>query len=266
MSIAPPGFRRYPVATAVLVTINVGVWLWQVLSGVPWAHPSSVQLLHWGADMPALTLTGDWWRLATSMFLHGGLLHLALNMVALAFTGPRTEDEFGAPRMLAIYLAGGLLASCASTTWFTVHHLSASAARQHAGLLSVSVGASGAVMALLGALLAAALLGLPYKGNPEPARTIDKGLLQVIVVNVGLGFFVHGVDQAAHVGGLVGGFLIGIILGVAWKKSGLAIAVARFAATFALIAGCLVALFRLGDPVTLMALRAQIVEQQRADH
>ena len=100
-----------------LVAINVGVWLLQVASGVSPAHASSPALIAWGGDLPLYTLTGDTWRLLTAMFLHGGIVHLALNMYVLAFTAPLVEYEFGTGRMLAIYLAGGLLASCASVFW-----------------------------------------------------------------------------------------------------------------------------------------------------
>jgi rhomboid protease GluP len=265
MDTLPRRIRNFPVATVALVAINVGVWLCQILAGVSWAHPGTQQLVKWGADLPLLTLTGDGWRLGASMFLHGGLVHLGLNMLVLAVTGPRSEDEFGTPRMLAIYLVGGLLASCASTYWSGLHSAISPETGLPAGLLVASVGASGAVMALLGALLAAAILGVPYSGNPEPTRTIDRGLLQVIVVNVGLGFFVHGIDQAAHIGGLTGGFVIGAIMGIAWKRSGWLVTAARFAATFALLVACLSALFHAVDPKVLMPLRAEFLGQQAAD-
>jgi len=250
----PPARPPLPVATIVLVAANVAVWLLQVLGGLPWLQPSSEQLVRWGADMPALTLTGDGWRLATSMFLHGGLLHLALNMSALAFTGPRAQHEFGTARMLLIYLAGGLLASCASTWWAGVHPFAFGPARP----LSVSVGASGAIMALFGGLLAAALLGLPYHGNPAPERMLDRDLLKVVAVNVGAGFLIRGVDQAAHVGGLLAGFAIGCILSVAWRRTGALVGAARLAAIALLLGASLGALFHAGDRDSLRLLRVQL--------
>jgi rhomboid protease GluP len=249
-----PLTRPLRAATITLIALNVGVWLVQVLTGAAPLHPSSALLLRWGADMPALTLSGDGWRLVTSMFLHAGLAHLAMNMLTLAYTGQRTQDEFGTARMLLIYLAGGVLASCASTYWAGIHPLNPAAAHPFA----VSVGASGAIMALFGALLAAALQGLPFQGEPAPARMLDKGLLQVVVLNVVMGFLVPGIDQAAHLGGLTGGFVIGTLLSIGWRHAGTAITLARLAAIALLLVACLSALFNAGNPVALQLLRSEL--------
>ena len=104
-------------ATLLLIGLNVAVWLLQLANGVPPLHPPPSTLIAWGGNLPLYSLTGDTWRLLTAMFLHGGALHLGLNMLALAFTADRTEDEFGTVRMLVIYVAGGVLASVASVAW-----------------------------------------------------------------------------------------------------------------------------------------------------
>ena len=217
MSTTPPsaaaaGAPRppFPVVTATLVALNVAVFLWLVARGMPMMDPSAEQLFAAGGDLAPFTLTGDWWRLGTSMFIHAGLLHLALNMYVLAFTGWRAELEFGRTRMAAIYLGGGLLASCASIAWADLNAAGTNLFGETVYNVRVSVGASGAVMALFGAMLAGVVLPAADIAGP-PRERIDTGLLKVIGLNLALGFFVQGVDQAAHVGGLAGGFVLGLL-------------------------------------------------------
>lgn len=258
---SPRALRRvYPVVTTALVAINVGVWLCQVLLGVPPAHPTGGELIAWGGNLAPLTLTGDAWRLVASMFLHFGIVHLALNMYVLWFTGPRAEGEFGAWRMLLVYLAGGLLASCASTFWSSLHTITSDRFGHPSVQLIVGAGASGAVMALFGGLLAATLLHTPSRaGDPRGAR-IDKPLVQAIVINLAMGFFVQGVDQAAHVGGFLGGFAIGAILGVRGGRGG---AAPRVAATAVLVAACLWTLFHVARRPEFDDIRQEL-QQERA--
>lgn len=247
-----------PVITALLVALNVGVYLWQVRSGVPWTGPSADDLTDWGANMAAFTLTGDWWRLFTSMFLHGGLVHLGLNMLALALAGPRTEREFGPARMLAIYLVGGLVASCASTLWSGLHTFTIDAAGHVTIARTVGAGASGAIMALLGALFAAALLGMPESDGSEHPPMLDRGLLQLVALNIATGFFIHQIDQAAHVGGVVGGFAVGAIFAVASGRAGRAVGALRYVATLALLGACVAPLGLVGHRELFRDLRIQM--------
>jgi membrane associated rhomboid family serine protease len=254
----PP--RLFPRATAVLIALNVGVWLLQVAAGVAPLHPPSAVLIAWGGDLPLLTLTGDTWRLVTALFLHGGLLHLAMNMAALAFTGTRVEDEFGTPRMVVIYLAGGVLANAASILWNERH----AAAGDVAGLMTVSVGASGAIMALFGALLAALVLvpprfaHLPAHGRPQ----VDSRLVQLVATNLALGFVVPHVDQAAHVGGLLAGLVLGGLMAARPGAAGGLGALARHGAAALLVTACVVALLRGAPHLQLQLLRAQWSWQQ----
>lgn len=254
---------RFPIATALLVTLNVGVWLLQVASGVSPAHPASHSLVAWGGNLPLYTLTGDTWRLLTAMFLHGGIVHLALNMYVLAFTAPRVEHEFGTARMLAIYLAGGLLASCASVLWGEWR----STPDDPAGLLTVSVGASGAVMALFGSLLTALVLPPPRFAHLPAAQRpgIDMGLIQVVVINLAMGSLVAGVDQAAHVGGLLGGIVVGALMAVAPTAAGARAGFARIGATALLVTACVGVLLHGANRDDLMALRAQLQDERAAN-
>jgi rhomboid protease GluP len=255
--------HRLPIATGILVALNVGVWLLQLANGVPLWGPSSQALVAWGGDMPVYTLTGDTWRLFTAMFLHVGIVHLGLNMYVLAFTAPQVEYEFGTGRMLGIYIAGGLLASCASVLWGELRSTPANPV----GLLTVGVGASGAVMALFGSLLAGLVLPTPrFAHLPKSQQPgIHRGLIQAVVINIGMGFMIQGVDNAAHVGGLLGGVALGIVMAAAPEAVGARATLARFAVAGALVAVCVGALLHGGKRPELLQLRAELEARQPAD-
>ena len=249
-----PDSSRYSTAAAVLVGLNVGVWLLQLASGVSWLHPESTTLIAWGGNLPLYTLTGDTWRLLTSMFLHGGALHLGLNMLALVVTADRTFDEFGTLRMLVIYVVGGLLASCASVLWAEWHATPA----DPTALVTVSVGASGAVMAQFGALLVALVITPPrfVPLPPDKRPVVDIGLVVVVALNLGLGLFFKHVDQSAHVGGLLAGVAIGLLMAVVPTATSARAAVVRYVATAALVTVCVGALLHFAPTPRLVVLRA----------
>jgi rhomboid protease GluP len=254
---------RIPLATSVLIALNVGVWLLQLASGISPISPTSLQLIAWGGDLPLYTLTGDTWRLLTAMFLHIGIVHLALNMYVLAFTAPQVEYEFGTARMLGIYLAGGLLASCASVLWGEMR----STPDDPAGLLTVGAGASGAVMALFGSLLVGLLLPTPRFANvPANLRPgINKGLIQAVAINVGIGFMIPGVDNAAHVGGLLSGVALGLVMAVAPGAAGARAALVRYAATAGLVAVCVGLLLHGAQRPELIRLRTELDAHRAPD-
>ena len=253
--------RRHGPVTVTLLAVNVLVWAWQVLRGVGWLSPTLDDLAAWGANVWVFTLTGDWWRLGTSMFLHGGVIHLVLNMLSLAMAGERTEHEFGRPRMLAIYLAGGLVSSCASTVWRGLQTL-APVAAGHAAVSPGGAGASGAIMALIGALFAAAALGMPESDGSVHKPIFDTNLAMVIAFSIITGVFIPGIDQVAHVGGLVGGFAIGAILGVASTRRGLVATALRTFATLAVVGACLAAVAQVGHRTQFRGLRIQMQLEQ----
>ena len=259
----PIRLLRFPIATAVLVALNIGVWLLQVANGVSPSSPSSLTLISWGGDLPLYTLTGDTWRLFTAMFLHVGIVHLALNMYVLAFTAPQVEYEFGTARMLGIYLAGGLMASCASVFWGEMRSTPANPI----GLLTVGVGASGAVMALFGSLLAGLVLPTPrFAHLPKSQQPgINKGLIQAVAINVGMGFVIKGVDNAAHVGGLLGGLAVGIIMAIVPAAVDARATLARFVAAAALTTVCVGALLHSGNREDLLSLRAELDAQKASN-
>ena len=151
-------------------------------------------LIEYGANLDVLVKNGEYYRLLTSMFLHSGLLHLFFNMYALYIIGPQVESFFGKTKYLIIYLLSGISGSLLSVA-FNVN--------------TVSVGASGAIFGLFGALL---YFGYNYRGYL--GNVIKSQIIPIIVINLLFGFLVSGVDNAAHIGGLIGGFLTAMVLGV----------------------------------------------------
>lgn len=145
-----------------------------------------------GGNFPALTLNGEPWRLVTSMFLHGGIVHLVMNMACLIAAGQNVEYAFGRRSFLAIYLCAGLVGSIFS------------AARAE---MVVSVGASGAVFGIFGAHFAY-LLTHRDQLAPDARGTQLKNLAIFMGINLVGGLAGKGIDVLAHVGGLVTGFMI----------------------------------------------------------
>jgi membrane associated rhomboid family serine protease len=148
----------------------------------------SAPLARAGALIRPAVLAGEWWRLVAAMFLHAGWLHILSNMYGLLILGRFVENLVGGPRMVVIYFIGGLCGSLAS-------------ALLGKGL---SVGASGAILGLLGALLVLVLLRRASLAE-RWRRILLWNLVLVTVVQIGIGFFTSMIDNAAHIGGLLGG-------------------------------------------------------------
>lgn len=129
------------------------------------------------------------WRLVTASLLHGGLMHLLLNMLALWMLGPAIEERFGKGPFLAMYIVMGVAGNVA-VPWFGSH--------------SAVVGASGAIFGLFGV----------YLGVQRMMGRIDPQLLIIVGINLVYGFFVAGIAWQAHLGGIVAGFIIGF--GTVW--------------------------------------------------
>ncbi|MBZ5628062.1 MAG: rhomboid family intramembrane serine protease [Acidobacteriia bacterium] len=188
---------RTPVPiTLLLVGINVLLFIAMVVKGVSVTQPTSDQILRWGANFGPLTLQGQWWRLLTAMFVHIGIVHLALNMWALWNLGMLAEYLYGPKTFLALYLLSGLAASLVSIG---------------RNPLAVSAGASGAIFGLAGALIATLYLA----HLPTPRSALRSGLVSLIVFagySLVYGFLKGGIDNGAHVGGLVSGLLLGSVL------------------------------------------------------
>jgi rhomboid protease GluP len=195
--------KRTPVPlTYVLVGINALVFLAMVVKGASVMQPTSDQILRWGANFGPLTLTGQWWRLLTAMFVHIGLVHLALNMWCLWQLGLLAEYLYGPKTFLALYMMSGLAASIVSL------------ARNP---LVVSAGASGAIFGIAGALIATLYLG--KLAAPRGAwRTSLISLVAFAGYNLAFGFLASGIDIGAHIGGLLSGLLLGSVLSVDFRR------------------------------------------------
>lgn len=178
--------------TPILINLNIFIFALMVFMGVSFMAPTTESLIHWGANFRPVTLQGQWWRLLTNCFLHIGFFHLLMNMFALMYIGALLEPYLGKIRFLSAYLLTGLLASVTSLWWHD---------------LTVSAGASGAIFGMYGVFLILLTTDL----IEENAR---KQLLTSIAVFVGYNLISGlsgGIDNAAHIGGLVGGLFIGYV-------------------------------------------------------
>lgn len=185
--------------TPVLIDLNIIIFILMIVSGVNILLPDSESLIKWGANFRPVTLNGEWWRLLTSCFLHIGVIHLLLNMYALLYIGLLLEPYLGKARFSTAYLLTGIISSVTSLWWHEY---------------TVSAGASGAIFGMYGVFLAMLTTNLIEKS----AR---KALLTSIAVFVGynlLNGLKGGIDNAAHIGGLVSGLIIGYTFIPALKK------------------------------------------------
>ncbi len=203
--------------TALLIAVNIGVFIAQVFQGVSFTEPSIVDLINWGADFAPLTLTTENWRLLSSMFLHIGIVHLLVNMWALYLFGTYAEFYYSRLWYVLIYVLGGIGGNLASN-FVSVQDAakflqSPTAEALQRYVPSVGAGASGAIMALGGALLIAALWP---KADLEPKYRLNKNaLVMLVLLNLGFGLFVEGINNAAH----LGGFIVGVVLAVGYRIS-----------------------------------------------
>jgi rhomboid protease GluP len=192
----PIARRKYPPVTTTLMVINTAVWLVMVLRGISPIDPDSQSLLNWGANYGPLSLGSEPWRILSSNYLHGGIIHLALNMWCLWNLGFLAERIFDRWTYALVYTACGIAGSIVSL-WF------------HPAVLGV--GASGAIFGIAGALIAALYLGK----LPVPKRAIQgtlRSLLTFAAYNLFFGTVAAGIDNSAHIGGLVAGLALGAAL------------------------------------------------------
>ena len=191
-------FKYRQKATLVLAIVNVAIFL--VMSAL--ADPTDVRdLVDWGACYTPYILDGDYYRLVTACFLHIGATHLLYNMVALLAIGDMLEREIGTWRFLVIYFGGGIAGNAVSLLTDLWEDLE---------VYGVSAGASGAIFALIGAML---WLVISKKGRGDQVRSISPVRMWVVVFLMAVeGFIQEGTDNAAHLGGLAAGFLLAILL------------------------------------------------------
>lgn len=196
--------------TALLIAINVGLFAWQVLQGMDVSNPSIQDALKWGADYAPLSFLAEPERLFSSMFFHFGLIHLTLNMWALYLFGSIAEQMFGRFYFLSLYILAGLMGSLLSgyISIYNSQKLLASGQLIESLLPSVGAGASGAVMGLGAALTVLALFPM----LPKQRFILDKKtLVLVLALNLSMGFMIPGINNAAHIGGMLMGILMTLI-------------------------------------------------------
>lgn len=181
--------KKTPYITYILIFINI---LFYVLSIISNSFYNSMVL------NPSKILNGEYYRLLSCIFMHGGIIHLLCNMYCLYVIGPQVESFFGKIKYIIIYLLSGIIGSLMSLSITN----------------SISLGASGAIFGLLGSIL---YFGYHYRVYLSQA--IKSQIIPIIVLNLFLGFMLNGVDNAAHIGGLIGGVLVSMMAGVKYKSS-----------------------------------------------
>ncbi|MGH9766893.1 MAG: rhomboid family intramembrane serine protease, partial [Blastocatellia bacterium] len=191
--------RATPVTYA-LLAVNIGLFL--MMAFVSGGSEDPATLIAFGAKTNDLLRRGEWFRLVTPIFIHAGLLHLLLNSYALWVVGPQVEKLYGSARFLLIYLLAGVGGVAGS--YFGQILL-------RKPFDSPSVGASGAIFGLFGVL---AVFGFRYRHELPPAirRALTAGVLPVIVINLFIGFSIPFIDNSAHVGGLLTGAALTLII------------------------------------------------------
>ena len=183
-------------ATIVILTLNVGMFLVTMLAssraggGGLMAGIDGTTLMRFGASYPG----GAWWRLITAGFLHGGLMHILFNSWALMDVGSHSEQIYGPKRMVAIYLIS-TMGGFAASAWFTG---------------SLSVGASAGLLGLIGAMIAYGTVS-----HGPDAAMVKQFYVRWLIYILLMGFVMRSfhVDNAAHIGGLVTGFVCAWLAG-----------------------------------------------------
>ena len=186
---------KQPIVTYIIMAICIILFILMELSG---GSTNSQTLIKYGANLDVLVKNGEYYRLFTCIFLHIGIMHLLCNMYSLYIIGREVENLFGKIKYIIIFILSGIFGSIMSLAF--THN-------------TISAGASGAIFGLLGALL---YFGMHYRTYLGEA--IKRSIIPIIVVNLIIGFFAEGIDLAAHIGGLVGGVLVAMMVGVPDKS------------------------------------------------
>lgn len=180
--------------TPIVISINVLIWLIMIATGSDPLAPDIKDVMKWGANERSAVIDGEYWRLWTSNYLHYGALHLAVNMLSLNNVGRLLERFIGTWRFALLYTITGIFACTVSIWW---------------NPFAVGVGASGAILGIVGVLAALLTTNLID-------RAIRMQMLRSIAYSIGLmlvlGFMIQGVDNAAHIGGLLAGAVGGYFI------------------------------------------------------
>jgi len=183
-----------PRLTYLLIYINIIIFFLIELNG---GSTNVETLIQFGAKYNPAIVSGEWWRIVTSMFLHIGFVHLVMNMIALYYLGTVVERIFGSFRFIYIYFLAGIAGGLTS---FALN-------------VSVAAGASGAIFGLFGSLL---FFGTIYRDMFR--QTMGKNLIFILLINLVFGFMIPQIDMGAHLGGLIGGYIASAIVFVPQQR------------------------------------------------
>ena len=188
---------KKPIVTYVLILVNILMFILMYIFGS--GSEDNLTLLNFGANSRIFVLEfGEYYRLITSAFLHIGIFHLIVNMFSLYIIGSQVESFFGKIKYLLIYFGSAIFGNLLSICFFN----------------GISAGASGAIFGLLGALVYFGCHYRLYLGN-----VLKSQIIPIIILNLLLGFFTPGIDNGAHIGGLIGGIFVSMICGVKYKTN-----------------------------------------------
>lgn len=186
-----------PIITYILIFINIVMFVLMYMLGN--GSENTNTLIDFGANYILLTKAGEYYRLITSGFLHIGVIHLLLNMYSLYIVGSQVEYFYGKVKYIIIYLFSLIMGSLFTVALSSVN--------------TVSAGASGAIFGLLGSIL---YFGIKYRGYI--GNSLVNQIVPVVVLNLIIGFTTPGIGNAAHIGGLIGGYLISMAVGIGIDK------------------------------------------------
>lgn len=188
-------FYGKPKFVYALIVLNILYFFWIEFNG---GSTDTETLIQYGANYNPAIMEGEWWRLGTSMFMHIGLMHLGMNMLALYYLGSAVEQIFGSKRFMATYMIAGIGAGIASFSFTS----------------SISAGASGAIFGMFGVLL---YFGMIHK--KLFLQTMGMSIVFILGINLVFGFMVPMIDNSAHVGGLIAGFIAASIIQLPSQKN-----------------------------------------------
>src|SRR5437773_10477580 len=186
-------WARRSTYTYIFFALNILVFLLMALAG---GSTNGATLMAFGVKSNAEIAKGQWWRFVTPIFIHIGLLHLFFNSYALWIVGPQVEKLYGGGRFVILYVLTGVAGVYGSYAYHPD---------------TISAGASGAIFGLFGVLLA---FGIRYRNSIPPffKRAVGTGVLPVIVINLIIGFTIPAIDNSAHIGGLLAGALLALVI------------------------------------------------------
>lgn len=188
-----PGKQNF-ISTIILYT-NILIFIAMLISGVSIYKPQVIDMVNWGGNIRVLTIgKNEYWRLATNIFIHAGIIHLLMNILGFILISLFVEPILGHKKFLLLYFFTGLCASLTSLWWHTN---------------VVSVGASGAILGLYGFFLA--LLVLVKKEHQK----VNASMIVTVLIFIGYSLIAGlkgNTDNAAHIGGLIAGFFAGVVM------------------------------------------------------